>query len=92
MYGLSCFSPVSVHFEILITIKKLFLQYIYFIKNSQDFTAKRHLYHNLKGDVFTIVLKGLLLLLKQYNKLSVRQQKACSRSGFSQSLDHVDHL
>ncbi len=50
--NLSCFSPLNVHLEILLTIKMLFL-----CLRDKDFTAKRHLNHELKVDVCTIMLK-----------------------------------
>ncbi len=44
----SCFSPESVHLEIMIKI-------------SQDLRAKRHLKHKLKVDIYTITQKLILL-------------------------------
>ncbi len=35
-----------------------------FMKISKDFTAERHVNHELKGDICSIILKGLLLAKK----------------------------
>lgn len=37
---------------------------------SVDFTAKRHAYHDLKGDIISIILKGLLFAKKVQNHIS----------------------
>jgi len=52
-----------------------------------DILQEKDVYHDLKMDVFTIMLTGLLLA-KPY-ELSIRQQKACRRmctTGFSANL------
>ncbi len=52
--SLSCFSPVKVHPEILLTIYSK-SYYIEFIKISKDFIAKRLMNHDLKGYVFKMI-------------------------------------
>ncbi len=59
--NLNCFSPVSVHLEISLTISKSFLC---LLDKNQDLTAKRHVKHELKVDVCTITLKELSLAKK----------------------------
>ncbi len=57
---------------------------VYLIKIWKDFTANRHENHKQQMNVFTSILK-VLLLVKKY-KLSIRREKACNKlctTGFS---------
>jgi len=49
------------------------------------------MYHKLKGGIFTVILKGLLLAKKKKHKLSIRHQKALEQV-FQQSFNHVVNL
>ncbi len=57
------------------------------MKIRTDFTAKRHVKHELKLQAFYLLTKGL--------NLSIRRQKACSglcATAFSAKFDHLEAI
>lgn len=59
----------------------------------KDFTAIRYVYHNLKVEVFRMILKGLLIAKKSIKYQSENRGYVvdCVQV-FLQIFDHVDHL
>ncbi len=54
-------------------------------------TAKRHVYHDLKRDVFRNILQGLVLA-KNYQSNNKRHVVNCVQQVFHQCFDHADNL